>query len=197
MVHGRLTAGFLPLRRCFLLKLFRCALVLAVVLGGWLLAALSLYVIRVPTPHKYLPVNIQLVTKKRLTFKDTWVDLSTWKVADLTRHQEFVDRLEEAGKGDLLRHAAAAILVENPPKMTSMPAPAPTPAEPKPTPAPKPVPAPAPVASKDNPPADEKVLPKLNPPVKEKLVPKESPPKRRAPFPDEIPAPIDDLDSDE
>jgi hypothetical protein len=178
------------------LKLIRCGLVMAFVCGGWLLAALSLYVIRVPTPHKYLPVNIQLVTKKRLTFKDTWVDLSRWKVADLTRHQEFVDRLEEAGKGDLLRHAAAAILVENPPKMTSMPAPAPAP-KPMPVPAPKPEPTPAPEASKDNPPAEEKVLPKLSSPLKEKVVPKESPPKRRTPFPDEIPAPIDDLESDE
>ena len=195
-----------------MVKLIRLAVVAAFVFGGWLLASLSIYFIRVPTPHKYLPVNIQLVTKKRLTFNDTWVDLSKWTVADLKRHQEFVDRLEEAGKGDLLRHAAEAILVENPPKMTVMPAPRPAPARgpapaaapakrqatvvttvplPEPEPEPKPKPTTKPADAQEPPKEKPKVASEPPPPA-----PKEKPYKRK-PFPDEIPVPPDEAYWDE
>jgi hypothetical protein len=89
-------------------KFFKYVFILAFVFGGWVLAAASLHVVRAPSTHQYCPVNIQLVTKDRLTFKDTWVDLTRWTAADVVTHRDVVARLEEAGKIKLLQHVPGA-----------------------------------------------------------------------------------------
>jgi hypothetical protein len=89
-------------------KLFKYVFVLALVLGGWVLAAASLHVVRAPSTNQYCPINIQLVTKHQLCFKDTWVDLTHWTAADVASHPCVVARLEEAGKLKLLQHVPGA-----------------------------------------------------------------------------------------
>ena len=66
-----------------------------------LLAALSLHIVKsqgAPT----------VVVKEHLTLIDTYVDVSNWTETQLTTHKNFVARLNDAGKGDLLSHIAHA-----------------------------------------------------------------------------------------
>ena len=90
-------------------KLFKYVCILAFMFGGWALAAASLHVVRAPSTHKYCPVNLQVVTKERLSYKDTWVDVTRWTAADVSAHPEVVARLEEAGKLKLLDHASTTV----------------------------------------------------------------------------------------
>src|SRR4051794_17002046 len=76
--------------------LFRL-IVLVLLLVGWGLAALSLYVVR--TPEK-----IGIVTKSRLDWRDTYVDTRTWTLEDAANHPFLVERLIKGGKTDLLAH---------------------------------------------------------------------------------------------
>ena len=91
-----------------MLKTFKYVFVLAFVLGGWVLAAASLHVVRAPATNKYIPVNLRVVTKDRLSFEHTWVDLTRWTAADAARNPEVVARLEGAGKGKLLEHVGVS-----------------------------------------------------------------------------------------
>jgi hypothetical protein len=90
-------------------KLLQIVFILAFMFGGWALAAASLHVVRAPATHKYCPVNIQFVTKDRLSFKDTWVDVTQWTPADVKAHPDVVARLEETGKSNLLDQASVAV----------------------------------------------------------------------------------------
>jgi hypothetical protein len=67
-------------------------------LGGWTLAALSLHVVR--TPDK-----IEVVTKQRLGFVDTYCDTRAWTLADIPRHPTLVRRLIEIDQAELLKNA--------------------------------------------------------------------------------------------
>lgn len=69
---------------------------------GWGLAALSLHVIRTPDQ-----IPFALVTKERLSFRDTYVDTRAWTMDDVPRHPELVARLIRSGQADLLRHVVA------------------------------------------------------------------------------------------
>jgi hypothetical protein len=88
----------LPLREEVtpMFKLF----VLALLAGGWLLAAASLHVVR--TPANFLTVSV--VPKNELTFNDTYVDTRAWTAEDLPAHQELVRRVVYAGKSEILAH---------------------------------------------------------------------------------------------
>jgi hypothetical protein len=70
---------------------------LVLTLGGWLLAGLSLHVIRTPD-------RIDLVPKQSLGFSDTWVDTRSWTAADVPNHPELVARLLSAGREADLAH---------------------------------------------------------------------------------------------
>ena len=77
-------------------KLFRL-IVLALFLGGWSLAALSLHVVRDGT-------RIVVVPKQHLDYHDIYVDSSKWTLDDVARHPAVVTRLIATGKADVLQH---------------------------------------------------------------------------------------------
>lgn len=88
-------------------KLLKWTFIVAFIFGGWALAAASLHVVRGPGKmlHDYVPVNVRVVTKNDLTFRDTWVDTTKWNAADVAKHPSVVDRLEQTNKLDLLKQA--------------------------------------------------------------------------------------------
>jgi hypothetical protein len=117
-------------------KLFKYTFLLAFIFGGWALAAASLHVVRAPGTmvYGYLPANVQVMTKNALTFKDTWVDTTKWTVADVDSHPDFVGRLEQTNKADLVKQAkmtpapadtTSADTTPVPSKTVEVPAPAP------------------------------------------------------------------------
>jgi hypothetical protein len=78
---------------------FRLLLV-AVVVGGWTLAAAAVHVI--------YSGRITLIPKEKLSFSDTYVDLRAWTLADVPSHPELVKRIIESGKSELLTHLGDA-----------------------------------------------------------------------------------------
>jgi hypothetical protein len=88
-------------------KFLKVVFILGFMVGGWVLAAASLHVVRGAPTHKYCPLNVQLVTKEKMSFKDTWVDLTKWTSEDVAAHRDVVVRLEEAGKLKLLEDTLA------------------------------------------------------------------------------------------
>jgi hypothetical protein len=90
-------------------KLIKFVFVVSFVFGGWALAAASLHVVRAPgemgCAKVRIPVNVQLVPKTTLTFKETFVDTRKWTAADVAAHPVFVDRLHQANKLDLVKQA--------------------------------------------------------------------------------------------
>jgi hypothetical protein len=73
-------------------NLFRL-LVVVLLLGGWLLAAMSLHVI-------YTGGGITVIPKNRLSFTDTYVDPRGWTIDDAAAHPSLVKRLIETGKAE-------------------------------------------------------------------------------------------------
>jgi hypothetical protein len=134
--------GFNLHRGCAVKKLFKFAFIVAFVFGGWALAAASLHVVRAPGSmcRGYIPLNVQLVPKNALTFRDTYVDTTKWSSADVANHPAFVDRLKGANTMELIQEAmnrpspsetqASATPPRNVPAVSSEPAPAPAPAAP-------------------------------------------------------------------
>jgi hypothetical protein len=90
-------------------KLIKFVFVVALVFGGWALAAASLHVVRAPgtMAFGYVPFKVQLITKNAITFRETYVDTTKWSVADRNAHKGFVDRLEQLNKSDLAPAPAA------------------------------------------------------------------------------------------
>ena len=91
-------------------KVLKFVFVLAFVFGGWALAAASLHVVRGPGSmlHGYVPVNVQIVPKNTLSFKEIYIDTTKWSAADVAAHETFVNRLKQANKLDLLQAPAPA-----------------------------------------------------------------------------------------
>jgi hypothetical protein len=88
-------------------KILKFTFIVAFVFGGWALAAASLHVVRAPgsTCRGYIPINVQLIPKNTLTFRDTWVDTTQWTAADVDAHPAFRDRLRQANKLGLIQAA--------------------------------------------------------------------------------------------
>src|SRR3982750_1719179 len=65
-------------------KLIKFVFVVALVFGGWALAAASLHVVRAPgtMAFGYVPLKVQLITKNAITFRETYVDTTKWSVVD-------------------------------------------------------------------------------------------------------------------
>jgi len=87
-------------------KLTKFVLVVALMFGGWALAAASLHVVRAPgtMAFGYIPFKVQLITKNAITFRETYVDTTKWTVVDAQAHQDFVNRLDQLNKTDLVAH---------------------------------------------------------------------------------------------
>ena len=77
-------------------RLFRL-IVLVLLLGGWAVAALSLYVVRDGS-------RIVVIPKQRLDYHDTYVDTTRWTLDDVVKHPAVVSRLMQSGKTDVLQH---------------------------------------------------------------------------------------------
>jgi len=91
-------------------KLTKFVLVVALMFGGWALAAASLHVVRAPgtMAFGYIPFKVQLITKNAITFRETYVDTTKWTVVDAQAHQDFVNRLDQLNKSDLVAHVKPA-----------------------------------------------------------------------------------------
>jgi large subunit ribosomal protein L7/L12 len=91
-------------------KLLKFVFVVALVFGGWALAAASLHVVRAPgtMAFGYVPFKLQLITKNAITFRETYVDTTKWSVVDADAHKDFVNRLEQLNKADLVAHVKPA-----------------------------------------------------------------------------------------
>ena len=74
-------------------------IVLALLVGGWTLAASALYVVRTPGGFVVIPKN-------RLGFADTYVDARDWTLADVPAHAPVVLRVVAAGKAGQLSELA-------------------------------------------------------------------------------------------
>ena len=68
-------------------------------LAGWTIAAMSLYVVR--TPDK-----IGLITKMRLLDdpKHTYTDTRAWTLDDVAKNPQVVEQILHSGKAELLKH---------------------------------------------------------------------------------------------
>jgi hypothetical protein len=88
-------------------KFIKFIVVTAFVLGGWVLAAASLHVVRAPGKMVFdlIPMRVEFIPKSYITFTDTYVDTTKWTQADVASHSAFKDRLDQAGKGFLLDEA--------------------------------------------------------------------------------------------
>lgn len=75
--------------------LFRLVL-LGLMLGGWVLSAAALHVVRTPT------VLFKVFTKNELSFNETYIDARQWTLPDVGAHPKVVRRLVELGKADTL-----------------------------------------------------------------------------------------------
>lgn len=91
-------------------KLLKFVIVVALVFGGWALAAASLHVVRAPgtMAFGYVPFKLQLITKNAITFRETYVDTTKWSVVDADAHKDFVNRLDQVNKSDLVAHVKPA-----------------------------------------------------------------------------------------
>lgn len=81
-------------------------LVLALMTGGWALAAAALHVVVVPrtAPTSAGEVQVLVLPKDRLSFAHTYVDTRAWTLADAHQHDALVSRMVEAGHAQRLSH---------------------------------------------------------------------------------------------
>jgi hypothetical protein len=71
-------------------------IVFVLLVGGWSLAAASLYVVRT-TGQK-----VVVIPKDHISFKDTYVDTRAWTLDNVRQHPAVVKRMIAEGKADLL-----------------------------------------------------------------------------------------------
>ena len=77
-------------------------------IAGWALAAASLHVVRTAGPIPKIG-GLALVPKDRLTYRETWLDVTTWTDADLAAHPSLGRKLTAPSKSatDESRHVEA------------------------------------------------------------------------------------------
>jgi hypothetical protein len=85
-------------------KIFK-ALVFVLFVGGWTLASSAIYAVRVP--NSKIPV---FMTKNQLAFKDTYVDTRAWNLTEDRNHPEFLSRVIQLNKCQLLAHTVNSAL---------------------------------------------------------------------------------------
>ena len=119
-------------------KLFKLLVVL-VLLGGWVLASRTLYVVRGPGKFAGIPRTewagkFALITKDCMGWHDTYVDTSHWTPTDIANHPQLVQRIKESGHKDLISHITETGLAD---ASKTNAAPAPVAGQPEPAPVPK------------------------------------------------------------
>ena len=73
-------------------------MVLALLVGGWAVAASALHVV-------WTGEKLSVMSKDHLGVRDTYVDTSAWTANDVAAHPIVVKRLIETGKADVLSKA--------------------------------------------------------------------------------------------
>ena len=68
---------------------------LLILVAGLIGGALKIHLVRTSEGHK-------LYVKKQPTLTDTWVDVTTWKAANLREHPDLVETMIKAGDARLL-----------------------------------------------------------------------------------------------
>jgi len=118
------------------MKTFFKLFLVAILLGGWLLASRSLYLVRGPGKFAGIPRTewagrFALITKDCMAWRDTYADTSHWTPTDLATHAAVVQRIKESGRKDLISHitetglADAGKATAAPGEVVIKPAPAP------------------------------------------------------------------------
>jgi hypothetical protein len=80
-------------------------------IGGWPLAMSALHAVHVPGQRTVLGMTLpqwaswHLLTKEKITFRETFVDTRTWQLNDIADHTAVANRLERAGLGSAFAHA--------------------------------------------------------------------------------------------
>lgn len=89
------------------MKWFFRGLLAVLLVGGWIVAARAVHIV-----HSKDVVSGQdrfgVIPKARWMLDDTYVDVRAWTPADLTAHRDFVRRLSDSPKVDLLSHIVPA-----------------------------------------------------------------------------------------
>jgi len=119
------------------MKTFFKLSVLVILLGGWLLASRSLYLVRGPGRFAGIPRtewagHFALITKDCMAWRDTYADTSHWTPTELAAHPQLVQRIKESGHKDLISHITETGLAD---ASKSTAAPAQVPIQPQPAPA--------------------------------------------------------------
>lgn len=63
-------------------------------LAGWVLAAAAVHIVRKPGPIPKLGM-IQIIPKDKLTYNETWLDMTHWSKAEMDKHDLLIKRLEQ------------------------------------------------------------------------------------------------------
>jgi hypothetical protein len=97
-------------------KLFKLLLV-AILLGGWVLASRSVYLVRAPgklagIPRTEWAGRFALITKDCMGWRDTYADTSHWTPTDLANHPALVQRIKESGRKDMISHVTESGLAD-------------------------------------------------------------------------------------
>lgn len=79
---------------------------LLLIVSGWTLAALCLYVVRTPDPGNPQQSQFVVIPKNRLGFDDTYVDARTWTMSDVRDHGWLILRVLQTGKADEFKYLA-------------------------------------------------------------------------------------------
>jgi hypothetical protein len=84
-------------------------LVVVILLGGWVMASRSLYLVRAPGKLAGIPKTewagkFALITKDCMGWRDTYADTSHWTPTDLSAHPVLVQRIKESGRKDMIAH---------------------------------------------------------------------------------------------
>jgi len=92
-------------------------LLVAILLGGWVLASRTLYLVRGPGKLAGIPKTewagkFALITKDCMGWRDTYADTSHWTTTDMTTHAALVQRIKESGHKDLISHINETGLVD-------------------------------------------------------------------------------------
>ncbi|HEY1922377.1 MAG TPA: hypothetical protein VGG44_06395 [Tepidisphaeraceae bacterium] len=81
-------------------------LTMVLIVGGWGLAALAVYVVRTPDPSNPQQSKLVVIPKNELDWHDTYVDARGWTMANIADHQMLMHRVVFAGKADEFKFLA-------------------------------------------------------------------------------------------
>jgi hypothetical protein len=76
----------------------------ALMFGGWIVAALCVHVIRTPDPANAAQSKLVVLPKDRIGYIDTYIDARGWTMADVPNHGRLLLRMLDSGMADQLTY---------------------------------------------------------------------------------------------